>query len=66
MTQKHQKNQRQLIAEPPRAGGGAPIAIENGNLSIDTRIFGYDVSVRPSVQTSLRTWQGAIFCINCL
>ena len=23
--------------------------------------YGYDVSVRPSVQTSLRTWQGAIF-----
>ena len=59
-------HQRQLIAEPPRSRGVAPIAIETRNLSMHARKFGYDVSVRPSVQTSLRTWQGGIFWINSL
>ena len=48
MTQNTKSHQRQLIAEPPRARGGAPIAIENGNLSIRENLVMTLAYVRPS------------------
>ena len=66
MTPKHNNNshQRQLIAEPPRARGGAPIAIENGNLSMHANfwLWRQRTSVRPNVLTDL----AGIFRINSL